>query len=530
VTATAAQARALIALRITLWWRRMVQGRQWVRIAVGGMAALVGLLFSASLCILAWQSARQLGRSPETLRLRGGPLALFASWVTLALAGRAWFGIVAMAQGQAFLDPRRFRGFPVSQRLLSALNLVALLFDPVWLILYPPLIVIALAVAGLPEAPAAWAMLCAEIMAVFCTAGILHLAAAAAALLDARPLLRRGFSVLLLLAGIAGFQLSLSVPGQRGIETLFTADRWGLMRWSPPGWTAQAAQALSRGQLAAAFWSLLLLLSGLFASLAAHALSQRELSRPPEPVRVSVRAARTSGWKLPLAPGSMSALLEKEAKTAVRIGWLQLVIVPVAYLLLVHAVLPGPQPLLIAAVYAHLGVLEISTNAFGRDVDAARAWFLWPVTLRSVLFAKNAVAYLFSLAIFLMLALVAAFSSDLEAGQLLVGLLAHAAIFPLLATFGNAISVWFPVPVRGARLRRVRGTGPIGARLTAMLLLAGAAWAPYAIAQVTGVHLYAAYAGELVALLIAYPALLGAAARLAASRRESLLGALARDE
>jgi len=38
VTATAAQARALIALRITLWWRRMVQGRQWVRIAVGGMA------------------------------------------------------------------------------------------------------------------------------------------------------------------------------------------------------------------------------------------------------------------------------------------------------------------------------------------------------------------------------------------------------------------------------------------------------------------------------------------------------------
>ena len=102
MTATAAQARAMIALRITLFWRRMVQGRQWVRIAVGAMAALVGLLFSASLCILAWQSARQLARSPEALRLRGGPLALFASWVTLALAGRAWFAIVAMAHGQAF--------------------------------------------------------------------------------------------------------------------------------------------------------------------------------------------------------------------------------------------------------------------------------------------------------------------------------------------------------------------------------------------------------------------------------------------
>src|SRR5262249_22981127 len=152
-------------------------------------------------------------------------------------------------------------------------------------------------------------------------------------------------------------------------------------------------------------------------------------------------------------------------KTAMRVGWLQLVIVPVAYLLLVHTVLSGPEPLLIAAVYAHLGVLEISTNAFGRDLDAARAWFLWPVTLRSVLLAKNAVAYLFSLAIFLLLARGPAVGSNLEAGQLLVGLLAHAALSPLLAIFGNGVSVWFPVPVRGARLRRVRGAGPIGARL-----------------------------------------------------------------
>ena len=40
----------------------------------------------------------------------------------------------------------------------------------------------------------------------------------------------------------------------------------------------------------------------------------------------------------------------------------------------------------------------------------------------------------------------------------------------------------------------------------------------------------AAYAGELVALLLAYPALLGFASRLAGTHREALLGALARDE
>jgi hypothetical protein len=527
----AEQARALIALRAKLWWRRIVHGRQWVRLAVAALAAVVGAFFSASLCLLAFHAADEAGRSAEALRALGGPLALFASWVTLALAGRLWFGLVALAQSQAFLDPRRFRSFPVSPRLLSAINLAALLFDPVWLMLYPPLIAIALAVSRLPGAPDAWAMLLAEAFAIWATVGVLHFGGALAALLDARPLLRRGSSILLLLAGFVGFQFSVGIPDRRGIEALFASGRWHGMRWTPLGWTALLADALSDFRpLRALIPGLLLFLLGLLSSLAAHALSQREVLRPAEPVRVSSRAARSAGWRLPLVPASLSALFEKEAKTVLRSGWLQLVVVPVAYLLLVRAVLPGPEPLLVAAVYAHLGVLEIATNAFGRDLDAARAWFLWPVTLRSVLAAKNAVAYLFSLAIFLLLALVAAVSAQLSAGQFLVGILAHAAVFPLLATFGNAISVYFPVPVRGARLRRVRGAGPVGARLAAMALLAGAAWAPYAIAQALGLHLYAAYAGELIALLVAYPALLGAAAHLAETRREPLLGALARDE
>ncbi|HEY5677700.1 MAG TPA: hypothetical protein VIR81_12990, partial [Myxococcales bacterium] len=115
-------------------------------------------------------------------------------------------------------------------------------------------------------------------------------------------------------------------------------------------------------------------------------------------------------------------------------------------------------------------------------------------------------------------------------GQFAVGLCAHAATFPLLATFGNVVSAFFPVPVRGARLRRVRGAGPIGSRLVAMALLAGAAWAPWALAKVAGIQLYAVYAGELVAMALAYPALLGVAAHLCAARRELLLPALSRDE
>jgi hypothetical protein len=86
------------------------------------------------------------------------------------------------------------------------------------------------------------------------------------------------------------------------------------------------------------------------------------------------------------------------------------------------------------------------------------------------------------------------------------------------------------MPVRGARLRRVRGAGPIGARMLALLLLAGAAWAPWWMAQVVGLRLFAAYAGALVAMLAAYLGLLGLCAHLLESRRETLLAALVKDE
>ena len=525
------QSRALFGLRAKLWWRRIVRERQWGRAAVGVFAAAAAAIFSFSLCALILDGGADLAARPDELASRGGPLAVFATWLTMALVGRVWFALMALGQSQAFLDPRRLRTFPVAPRLLSALNLAALFVEPMWLVLYPPLAAIAFAVSRLPGGPSVAALLAGEAFAVWATVGLLHLGAAIGAVFDARPMLRRGFSIALLLAGFAGFQLSVAMPGRPGIAALFAGHHWRAIAWTPPGWTALLAQSLSEGRLLHALTpGLLLFILGLLCSTGAHALSQRELSRPPEPTQAPAASAHAAGWRLPLLPSTFSALLEKEAKTVLRIGWLQLVLVPVAYLLLVRTISAGPQPLLVAAVYAHLGVLEIATNAFGRDTGAARAYFLWPVSLREVLAAKNAVAYGFSAAIYLLLAGVALSSARVTAGQVLVGLFAHAAIFPLLATFGNVASVYFPMPVRGARLRRVRGAGPVGARIAAMSLLAAAAWAPYVIARFVRVPLLAAYAGALVAMALAYLGLLGFCAHLLDARREALLAALSRDE
>jgi hypothetical protein len=111
-----------------------------------------------------------------------------------------------------------------------------------------------------------------------------------------------------------------------------------------------------------------------------------------------------------------------------------------------------------------------------------------------------------------------------------VGLLAHAATFPALAAFGNVSSVLWPTPIRTVLLRRVRGAGPVGARFLAIGLLIGTAWAPFAIAKVTGLPTLVAYASALAVASVAYGGLLALGVALLESRKEPLLAALARDE
>src|SRR5437016_14532067 len=64
------QARALIGLRVRLWWRRIVHGRQWARLLIGALAAIMGGSFSASLCLFALQTGEEMRRRPEWLAVR----------------------------------------------------------------------------------------------------------------------------------------------------------------------------------------------------------------------------------------------------------------------------------------------------------------------------------------------------------------------------------------------------------------------------------------------------------------------------
>jgi hypothetical protein len=511
---------ALLEARAKLWWRRTGKARLWLQFS----GLLLGAVLCVGLCLVTASLAGALAAHPRALRRAGGPLAVFAGWLFVALAGRVWIALLSVAQPSRLFELRRFRIYPVRPALLSAVNFAAGFLEPAWLLVYPVLSVMAVGIARMPGAPSASALCVSSALAVFMTGGLLFFFAAAGSALESRPLLRRAIPAGLFVLGIGGAQISArDAVLQERLTALFASTGSLAMRLTPPGWAAQLAQ----GKL---LYGVALAGTGLAFALCAHALASRDVQRPPEEVRASRRSVRRAGWSLPFVASTFSALFEKEAKTTLRAGWLQLVLVPVAYVLLVKTVFAGPQPLLVAAVYAHLSVLDLATNAFGRDATAARALFLWPLSLREVLAAKNGVAYIFSLAILALLTVVTAWGGRLHSLQLVLGFVAHAATFPLLAAMGNAVSVLAPSPVRGMRLRRVRGAAPVGARLFALAVLAGAVWAPYAVATAVGLPLLPAYLGELLAMAVVYLATLGAAAKLVESRREPLLAALAKDE
>ena len=532
----AGQAGALVWLRATLWRRRIFQQRQWGRLAISVLGIGMGAAVSGATALLLVRFGEQLRSRPDLVSEQGGSLALFTTWLTSALFVRLWFAFVPRGQ-TAFLDPRRFLAFAVPARLVSALNFAAQLFDPAWLFFWPILVGIALAAGRLPGMPGPVALLCAEALSVWAVAGVLHLAAAIGGALDSRVMLRRGVSVVLALLAAAGVQLAAR-PDRTGVPSAFAAEHWSVVAFTPPGWAAEMVSELAGGRpWRAVPPAVLLLLLGAISAVLAHRLSLREALRPVE--AGTARAGRRSapGWRLPLLPESVSAVLEKEARTVLRIGWLQIVLVPIGFLLLRLVFLDARgaswverRPLLFAAVYAHLGVLELATNQFGRDLDAARGWFLWPVRPRVLLAAKNLVAYVLSLCIFAGLVVVARATGPVSAAQVGIGFCAHLATFPLLALIGNLASVLWPVPVRGMRLRRVRGAGPVGSRLGALAALGAAAWAPWVASRLTGVPVAVAYLAEALAMGVAYGGVLAASAHLLETRREPLLAALATDE
>ena len=519
---------ALLWLRLTLWRRAIVGAGGWVRTALGVLALLVGAVLSAGVAFAAWASIDEaLDKNVSAAEILGvgvGGIFLF----------RLWFAIVAAARGP-LLEPARWLRYPVSQRLVFAVNAAATLVEPPWLFWYPTLAVLSLRIGRLYHGPFVYAPALACAGFVVATIGLFSLVSALGSSLDASPVLRRLASVALLLGWVG---LSSQAPEQSPfpvpIPFLPTGKMWRLLQWAPPGFVERAARASGlRSATRLAFALGCLALEAIVAWELSYRLTLRRALQPP--VEASPTGKASQGWLFPMLGERRSALVEMAARSLVRpAGWL-LLLGPASFALLRlglgRGASHGGAGLVGAVVYAHVTALPHATNNLGADGRGVRAYLTAPVTMRDVLGAKNAALGLYSLALFAMMLVVYVLTGgSFGPSDVAQALLIELATLPLLFLLGNLISVRWPLP---AGRRQGRLAAPLLARVALLALIGAAAYLPRALTKDLGSATSAAAARAVIALgeaalfWGAYAVGLGAAARTLDARRERVLTDLA---
>jgi ABC-2 type transport system permease protein len=442
--------RAVVELRTRLFWRRFT-GKggvpEGVALAILFLLALpLGLLFAGLIAVGSYQAAS----AGEGLRVAVGvPAMFFGLW-------QAWTALALSLGEQDGLDLRRLLVYPLPPRRLHLLGLASgLVGDPiglVWLLLLGSIL------AGAAAArPGPWLLPLAMVILAF-TFSTLFLVGLlrelVAGLLRARRL--REVVIGLSLAVLAWAFVAAAGRGHGSMRTaLPVLARLQWVAW-PAALASGAATRLYARDIPAS-------LPYLAALLAATALGGW-LS-----YRVSLAAARSggegggaatangSGWRLGPLEGRFAAVLEKEAKYLWRhpLARIYALIIPAFAALVAWKAEPSmPReagevvralPLLAFAVYTHLVMQIFWLNALGWERGGARTWYLAPVGLSSVLAAKNAALYAWSLLVFALAAgLAILVGGRPPAWALLAGLALHAGLAPILYGLGNLVSVLNP--------------------------------------------------------------------------------------
>jgi ABC-2 type transport system permease protein len=527
---------AFAELRARLFWRRL-RGRGGVvelvaRIVLFALAIPSGVAFAGLAAAGAWQAVRA-GQGPRA-RIAVTAL-LFGIWQT-------WTAISLSVSERDAVDLRRFLGYPIPPGRVFAYGLAASVVADPFAVFW--MLILGGAFVGAAAArPGAWVFLLAlaYVLFVLGTASLVALLQELLArLLRGRRLREVAIAALYVGSAFVVFALASGPRGALRALRVLAVVRWVAF---PPALGERAITALYGGETAPAVaWLAALLVAALAAACTAFRLALGgALSGAAEGARTA--AASGSGWRI---PGRLAPLLEKEGKYVVRhpVAMVLALVVPAFAALVAWKLSPlipreagevvRALPLFGFAAYAHLATQPFWLNAFGWERGGGRAWFLAPVRPGDVLFAKNATAYVLSLALFVASAAAGILVAGPPPAWALAGALAlHAGMAPFLLAAGNVISIVNPRPApytvqRGGHLSPISVLAgmvvfAVGAGLFALPVLV-------AIRLDRAWVLPVAFSALGIAGAVAYRAALPRMAGLLAERREPLLDAICGDD
>lgn len=461
--------------------------------------------------------------------------------------------------GGSQFEPGRLLLYPVSLGKLFAIDLASELTSLASIFAAPVLIATALG-AGLGNRNVTMALAAAGCAVLFGITLAKWLATSVGALMKRRR--TRGETLLALIG--ASFGLAGAFLGQLGPILMKHADAVRSLRWTPPGAIALALTsglrpgggldyALSLATLAA-YTLLLLSMTYWIARRSALGAGGARFGSRPKGRGAAVEAERYAGWQLPFLTQELSALIEKEARYAMRNAQLRtLSLMP---LILIGVRLAqsgglrraggvpaaGPGALLAgslarygegltaasALLYVFLILASLGCNLFGYEGSGMRSLVLAPVRRRDILLAKNIVVTFIALAFAVVLVTVNELVfGDLSFQALVFVAICFALYSAIFSLVGNWLSIRFPKRLKFGK--RMNATGVTALLLVPLMLAMGLLPLLAAVAGYLARSLLVKYATLLVfaALGVAlYFLLIGGQGRALARRELEILEAV----
>ena len=480
---------------------------------LGTLAALAfSLTVALGLGIAAYVISTRTGMahiqhaSAAARRASDVPPPSFILFIIFAFLYMLWATLPLSIGGGSQFDPGRLLMYPISLKKLFALDLLSELTSLSSVFAIPAIVAIALG-AGLATGSIAKTLLAAALAILVGLALAKWLATAIGALTKKRR--TRGETVLALVGAIAG--LSGAFMGQLWPIIIRHSEWFQSLRWTPPG---AAAVAMSEGLTETGAGSyaialLVLLAYSLLLIYATYWVAQRAVLGKGERqgrriARESVVNGNYAGWQLPLVSSDLSAVIEKEARYALRNAQLRMIaLMPLILLAVrfmntrrlgrtafssdsVHAAdfLYYGRGLIASGgvLYVFLILAGIACNSFAFDGGGLRTLILSPLDRRKVLIGKNLVIVLvcliFSSALLVINQLV---FGDLEPTILLFVLLSFIIFAVTMSVVGNWFSVRFPKRMKFGK--RLNVSGVAGLLLLPMMFLMAA---PPLVATIIG--------------------------------------------
>ncbi len=489
---------------IWLKWRLLRNSLRSSKAVINRIASILGMLvalFFALVVALALGLAAYALSQPDALgsafrrsATRDTSASASAEFIFFSIFGLIylmWATVPLSIGGSKQFDAGKLLMYPITLRKLFAVDFISEFTTLHSVFAVPAILAISIG-AGLGTGNLTTALIAAIPATLFGVALSKWLSTIIGSLLRRKR--ARGETIIALIGAVAG--LSAAVAGQIAPVLFKHAEWFQSLRWTPPGAAAVLLVGNHANDLSvyvSAFLTLSVYAVALIVAtywIARRAALGMEGRRKRKAAVATETGAGYTGWQLPFISSQLSAIVEKEARYAMRNAQIRMMALMPLILIVIRAVnaqrwrmaRTGPPTIFLTygsgliatagVLYVFLILAGLSCNHFAFEEGGMRTLILSPVDRRKILLGKNiaitSLAFIFAT---ILLTLNTIVFGDLTTSTVLFIALSFVIFAAISSTIGNWLSIRFPKRLRFGK--RLNVSGVAGLLLIPMIIVLG---------------------------------------------------------